>query len=45
MNSKDYKGSTPLRLARRYGQDEIEAILLKKYAKDEQNQGWTRTCA
>merc|ERR1712142_1098433 len=23
INAKDYKGSTPLRLARRYGQDEI----------------------
>ena len=45
VNSKDYKGSTPLRLARRYGQEEIEAILLQKGAKDEQNQGWTRTCA
>ena len=35
MNAKDYKGSTPLRLARRYGQEEIEDMLLSKDAKDE----------
>merc|ERR1712111_31048 len=37
VNAKDYKGSTPLRLARRYGQDEIEMMLEAKGAKDEQD--------
>merc|ERR1711992_188012 len=37
VNAKDYKGCTPLRLARRYGQDEIERILSQKGAKDEQD--------
>ena len=37
MNAKDYKGCTPLRLARRYGQDEIEMMLEAKGAKDEQD--------
>ena len=37
MNAKDYKGCTPLRLARRYGQDEIEMMLEAKDAKDEQD--------
>jgi len=35
VNAKDYKGSTPLRLARRYGQDEIEMMLEALDAKDE----------
>merc|ERR1711936_937703 len=35
VNAKDYKGCTPLRLARRYGQDEIEMMLEAKGAKDE----------
>ena len=37
VNAKDYKGCTPLRLARRYGQDSIEAMLLEKGGKDEQD--------
>jgi len=37
VNAKDYKGCTPLRLARRYGQDEIERLLSQKGAKDEQD--------
>ena len=37
VNAKDYKGCTPLRLARRYGQDDIETMLTKKGAKDEQD--------
>ena len=46
VNIKDYKGSTPLKLARRYDQPEIEAMLVSRGAKDEQDQGgWTRTCA
>merc|ERR1711936_409182 len=36
VNAKDYKGCTPLRLARRYGQEEIEMMLEAKDAKDEQ---------
>ena len=35
VNAKDYKGCTPLRLARRYGQDEIEMMLEALDAKDE----------
>ena len=37
VNAKDYKGCTPLRLAKRYGQDDIESMLNKKGAKDEQD--------
>ena len=37
MNAKDYKGCTPLRLARRYGQDEIERLLTQKGGRDEQD--------
>ena len=37
VNAKDYKGCTPLRLARRYGQDDIETMLIEKGAKDEQD--------
>ena len=37
INAKDYKGCTPLRLARRYDQPEIEAMLLAKGGKDEQD--------
>ena len=37
VNAKDYKGCTPLRLARRYGQNDIETMLTKKGAKDEQD--------
>ena len=37
VNAKDYKGCTPLRLARRYGQDAIENILVQKGAVDEQD--------
>merc|ERR1712029_870679 len=36
VNAEDYKGCTPLRLARRYGQEEIEMMLEAKDAKDEQ---------
>ena len=47
VNVKDFKGCTPLRLARRYDQPEIEAMLLEKGGKDEQDpkEGWNRTCA
>ncbi|CAB4067462.1 unnamed protein product [Lepeophtheirus salmonis] len=34
VNALDYKGMTPLRLARRYGQDDIEAFLESKGGKD-----------
>ena len=36
-----------MRLARRYDQPEIEAMLLEKGGKDEQDpkEGWNRTCA
>jgi len=34
LNALDYKGQSPLRIARRYGQDAIEAILEEKDAKD-----------
>merc|ERR1739840_84169 len=37
VNAKDYKGCTPLRLAKRYGQDDIESMLNKKGGKDEQD--------
>ena len=37
VNAKDYKGCTPLRLARRYGQDVIEDMLIAKGGKDEQD--------
>jgi len=37
VNEKDYKGCTPLRLAKRYGQDEIEAMLIAKGGRDEQD--------
>ena len=37
INAKDYKGCTPMRLARRYDQPEIEAMLLAKGGKDEQD--------
>lgn len=36
VNAKDYKGCTPLRLARRYGQDAIESMLMEHGGKDEQ---------
>ena len=35
VNAKDYKGMTPLRLARRYGQDDIEEMLVAKGGRDE----------
>ncbi len=35
VNAKDYKGMTPLRLARRYGQDDIEEMLIAKGGRDE----------
>jgi len=34
VNELDYKNSTPLRLAIRYGQDEIETLLRAKGAKE-----------
>jgi len=34
VNELDYKNYTPLRLARRYGQEEIEQMLLSRGAKE-----------
>merc|ERR1711992_373594 len=34
VNELDYKNYTPLRLAKRYGQDEIEQLLLSRGAKE-----------
>ena len=33
VNQTDYKGMTPLKAARRYGQEEIEAMLVEKGAQ------------